>query len=533
MLFNSYLFLLLFLPLCLTGFYLLEKRGWGTAAKLWLLGFSLWFYGYFDVHYLGIMLGSIAFNYCVYRGISHAQECALEKAAKSGSGEGIVPAGRREAAAGAVGAGERASFRLGMSKLLLAVGICGNLGLLFYFKYFDFFLENVNVLFGTGFILRNILLPLGISFFTFQQIGFLVDTYQGQIGDYTLRDYALFVSFFPQLVAGPIVSSEEMMPQFSRIGKRAFPWEKLTSGLYLFTLGLTKKVILADTLGTAANYGYENVSALSGTDALLVILFYTLQLYFDFSGYCDMARGLAHMMGIEIPVNFDSPYKADSPVEFWKRWHITLTRFLRRYVYIPLGGNRRGTFRMLLNLFLVFLISGLWHGAGWNFLVWGALHGAVYVGMRIRQLYGKEKGARAERFQKLGRILRIAATFIFINITWVFFRAEDLAQAWCMFSRVITGGFGKPSAAISDAFRLEEFWYVMKVLRLDRLPGSDLFLCIAFTLVSLVLVFFVPNAGEMEKRFTADRKSMIIAAVLFLWCVVSLSGVSTFLYFNF
>ena len=188
---------------------------------------------------------------------------------------------------------------------------------------------------------------------------------------------------------------------------------------------------------------------------------------------------------------------------------------------------------MLLNLFLVFLISGLWHGAGWNFLVWGALHGAVYVGMRIRQLYGKEKGARAERFQKLGRILRIAATFIFINITWVFFRAEDLAQAWCMFSRVITGGFGKPSAAISDAFRLEEFWYVMKVLRLDRLPGSDLFLCIAFTLVSLVLVFFVPNAGEMEKRFTADRKSMIIAAVLFLWCVVSLSGVSTFLYFNF
>ena len=534
MLFNSYLFLLLFLPLCLAGFYLLEKRGWGTAAKLWLLGFSLWFYGYFDVHYLGIMLGSIAFNFCIYKGIGRALESALAKAAQKGrSAEDGAAAGRQETSERAPSGEKKASPSMAAARLLLAVGVCGDLGLLFYFKYFDFFLENVNALFSADFALHNVLLPLGISFFTFQQIGFLADTYHGQTGSYTLRDYALFVAFFPQLVAGPIVSCEEMMPQFSRIGRRAFRWGDLTRGLYLFTLGLAKKVLLADTLGTAVNYGYENVAALSGTDALLVILFYTLQLYFDFSGYCDMARGLAHMMGLEIPVNFASPYKADSPVEFWKRWHITLTRFLRRYVYIPLGGNRRGTFRMLLNLFLVFLVSGLWHGAGWNFIVWGALHGAVYVGMRLLRLYGKEKKERREPFRRIGRALRVAATFVFINITWVFFRAGDLAQARQMFGRIAAGGFGKPSVAVSGAFQLGELWYVIKLLRLDRLPGSDLFLCAAFTLVSLVLVFFVPNAGELEERFTADRKSMFVTAVLFLWCVLSLSGVSTFLYFNF
>ncbi len=532
MLFNSYLFLLLFLPLCLAGFYLLEGRGLGTAAKLWLVGFSLWFYGYFDLHYLGIMLGSIAFNFCVYRGIDRAQEGALERAAlQSGSGTGALQ--WKETVANAVAAVEGAARPLGLSRLLLAVGVCGNLGLLFYFKYYDFFVENVNALFGTDWALRHILLPLGISFFTFQQIGFLADAYRGQVGKYSLLDYGLFVSFFPQLVAGPIVSCEEMMPQFSRIGSRGFCWKHLTGGLWLFTLGLAKKVLLADTLGSAVAYGYENAAALSGTDALLVILFYTLQLYFDFSGYCDMARGLAHMMGFEIPVNFDSPYQADSPIAFWKKWHITLTRFLRRYVYIPLGGNRRGTVRMLLNLFLVFLISGLWHGAGWNFIVWGALHGAVYVGMRIRQIYGRERPVRGRRTERLLRILRVAATFVFINFTWVFFRADSLAQAGTLLGRIVTGGFARPSSAIADAFRLGEFWYVMKVLRMDRLPGSDLYLCAAFTLVSLGLVFFVPNAGKLEERFVPDRRNMILTAVLFLWCVFSLSGVSTFLYFNF
>ena len=246
-----------------------------------------------------------------------------------------------------------------------------------------------------------------------------------------------------------------------------------------------------------------------------------------------MARGLAHMLGFELPVNFDSPYQADSLIGFWKGWHITLTRFLRRYVYIPLGGNRKGNFRMFLNLFLVFLVSGLWHGAGWNFLVWGALHGIVYGILRARQLYGKQRRVRGERAERLLHIWHVALTFLFVNLTWVFFRAADLARALELLGRIFRGGFGRPAAAIGDAFRLDEFWYVLKVLRLDRLPGSDLFLCAAFTLASLGIVFWCPNAGKLEERFVPDRRSMIVTAVLFLWCVLSLSGVSTFLYFNF
>lgn len=503
MLFNSYIFILLFFPLCLAGFYLLEKRRKAEAAKLWLTGFSLWFYGYFNLYYLGIMVGSIAFNYLAYQLLVRCKKHA----------------GR-----------------------VLAFGVCANLAVLFYFKYYDFFVENINGVFHTGFMVKHILLPLGISFFTFQQIGFLVDTWRGETKGCTLTEYALFVSFFPQLIAGPIVCYEEMIPQFREIGHRRFSWEKFTRGLYLFTLGMGKKVLLADTFGLAVNYGYGNVSALSGTDALLVMLFYTLQLYFDFSGYCDMARGLGHMMGIEIPVNFNSPYKAENLIDFWKRWHITLNRFLMRYVYIPLGGNRRGRRRMLINLFLVFLVSGLWHGAGWTYVIWGVMHGIVYVWTRILQLRRQDRGgasteAAAFRMRKAVDGTKHAAgvffTYLFMNVSCIFFRSASLAQAGSFFGRILKGGFGPPSTGVTGVFNLEEFWYAMKILRLDRLPGSELYLCAAFTFFALGVVFFHKNAGEMAERFVPGWYHMVAMAALFLWCVLSLSGVSTFLYFNF
>lgn len=490
MLFNSYIFIFLFFPLCLSGFYLLERKGKGQAAKIWLTGFSLWFYGYFNLYYLGIMAGSILFNYLIFR---------------------LLLTGRKA------------------PRAFLTLGVCANLGLLFYFKYYDFFVENLNALFGTDLVLKNILLPLGISFFTFQQIGFLVDAYRGEAERCSFVEYALFVSFFPQLIAGPIVNYAEMMPQFRAIGRREFSWEKLAKGLYLFTLGMAKKVLLADTFGLAVDYGYGNTAALNGTDAVLVMLFYTLQLYFDFSGYCDMARGLGWMLGIEIPVNFNSPYQAANIIDFWKRWHITLNRFLMRYVYIPLGGNRRGEKRMLLNLMLVFFISGLWHGAGWNFVIWGVLHGALYVCTRSWQLHGGKNRTAKPGQKVLGTVL----TFLFVNAAWVFFRAADAAQAQMLFERMGNGGFALPSYGIYDGFNLDEFWYVMKVLHLTGLPHSDMLLCAAFLVFALAVVFFHRNAGEMAERFVPKVWNMVTTAVLFLWCVLSLSGVSTFLYFNF
>lgn len=527
MLFNSYLFIFLFFPLCLTGFYLLEKKGRAMAAKIWLTGFSLWFYGYFNLYYLGIMVGSILFNYCAFRLIWRLG--GQEDARRNGR---QVSHDRPETAQLSQG---RAPA---VSRIVLAVGICANLAVLFYFKYYDFFVENINVIFHAGFGLKRLLLPLGISFFTFQQIGFLVDAYRGEAKKCSPVEYALFVSFFPQLIAGPIVSYAEMMPQFERIGHRQFSWEKLVKGLYLFTLGMAKKVLIADTFGLAVDYGYGNIASLNGVEAVLVMLFYTLQLYFDFSGYCDMARGLGWMLGIEIPVNFNSPYKASNIIDFWKRWHITLNRFLTKYVYIPLGGNRKGFVRMLCNLMIVFLVSGFWHGAGWTFVIWGAMHGIAYVGTRIVQRQ-KKSGAvkkssdRTGLWQKAVHVCSVFATFLFVNAAWVFFRAQNLSSAMELFGRMGKGGFGLPSLGIYDGFNLDEFWYVMKVLHLTNLPHADMYLLIAFTLAALAAVFFHKNAGEMAEQFVPKASNMLASAVLFVWCVLSLSGVSTFLYFNF
>ena len=294
MLFNSYIFVFVFFPICLIGYYGLLKRGKPETARVFLTVMSLWFYGYFNLSYLLIMICSIAGNYLFYRLLS----------------------------------GESLRLRCdGRKRAVTILAVALNLGVLFYFKYFDFFFDSVNAVFGTDFVLRGILLPLGISFFTFQQISFIVDTYRGEVADCSLSEYALFVSFFPQLIAGPIVNHGEMLPQFRSLGKKRADWEQIAGGVALFVLGLAKKVLLADTFGAGVDYGYENLAALGRADACLVILFYALQLYFDFSGYCDMAVGIGRMLGVEIPVNFNSPYKAVNIVDFWKRWHITLNRF--------------------------------------------------------------------------------------------------------------------------------------------------------------------------------------------------------------
>ena len=300
MLFNSYIFILFFLPICIAGYFAWNHFGKIKMGLAFLLGMSLWFYGYFNVKYLSIILTSIFFNYFCY--------IILKKARRT-------------------------------KKLLLGAAVTFNIGILFYFKYYDFFVENINLIFKTDITLKNLLLPLGISFFTFQQISFLVDAYRGEIGKYSFLEYALFVTFFPQLIAGPIVTHDELIPQLLDKGKKRFCWDNFAKGIYIFTLGLGKKVLLADTFGNAANWGFSHIDILDTTNAVIVMLSYTIQIYFDFSGYCDMALGIGKMLNIDLPINFNSPYKALTITEFWKRWHITLTRFLTKYLYFPLGGG--------------------------------------------------------------------------------------------------------------------------------------------------------------------------------------------------
>lgn len=493
MLFNSYIFVFLFFPICLAGYYGLLHLQKKEAAGIFLTAMSFWLYGYFNVSYLLIMVCSIAGNYLFHRLLS-----------------------RRPA------------------KALVTAAVAANLGVLFYFKYFDFFLSTVNTVFGTSAALRGILLPLGISFFTFQQISFVVDTYRGEVKDCPFVAYALFVSFFPQLIAGPIVNHSEMLPQFESLEKKPVQWEKIAGGFGLFILGLAKKVLLADTFGAGVDFGYAGLSALGRADAVVVILSYALQLYFDFSGYCDMARGIGRMLGIEIPVNFDSPYKAVNIIDFWKRWHITLNRFFMKYVYIPLGGNRRGPARMYLNLLVVFLLSGLWHGAGWHYLVWGAMHGVLYVATRFWQKYRADRGGvRREAKHRFMTIVSQISVFLYVAVAWVYFRAESIAQANRMLLTALRGPVQKLSMELADCFRLDEFWYVLKVLRLDNMAYSRYILMWLLLAAGLYLSMVGKNAAGRVERLRFGAGSAVLLAVLTLWCVLTFSEVSTFLYFNF
>ena len=339
MLFNSFEFIFIFLPIVFFGYFSLCSWRLTVASKLWLVSGSLFFYGWWNPLYLPLILTSALVNYAVGRRLSGpAPEWVTQRT-------------------------------------LLIIGIAFNLSLLGYFKYTDFLIGNVNALFSTGVPLTRIALPLAISFFTFQQIAYLVDSYRYEAREYDLLNYLLFVTFFPQLIAGPIVHHREMMPQFASRRHMVKRYRNIASGLFIFGIGLFKKVVLADTFAEWANPGFDTLPALSLVDAWATSLSFSFQLYFDFSGYTDMAIGGALLFNIRLPVNFDSPYKAVSIQDFWRRWHVTLSRFLREYVYVPLGGNRAGGFRTNVNLSAVFLLGGLWHGASWMFIIWGALHG--------------------------------------------------------------------------------------------------------------------------------------------------------------
>jgi D-alanyl-lipoteichoic acid acyltransferase DltB (MBOAT superfamily) len=402
----------------------------------------------------------------------------------------------------------------------LIAGLAFNIGLLGYYKYADFFISTLNGVTGSHFNLLHLLLPLGISFFTFQQIAYLVDTYRGEAREYRLLNYALFVSFFPQLVAGPIVHHREMMGQFEDKANKRWSSDNVARGLFIFVMGLAKKVLIADTFGVWATYGFDTATSLTLIEGWVTSLSYSLQLYFDFSGYTDMAIGAALMFNIVLPINFFSPYKALTIQDFWRRWHMTLSRFLRDYIYIPLGGSRQSEFHTYRNTLITFLIGGLWHGAGWTFVFWGFLHGLALVINRFWRKLGIS----------LPNWLSWLITFNFVNAAWVFFRAETWADA----IKVLRAMVGLNGVALPSSLADSLGWISsLGVSFQSQLLDGQLLLALPAVLVFMTLVITLKNSIELKDSFRAGWANAAVIIILATASILSLTRVSEFLYFNF
>lgn len=473
MLFNSYEFIFAFLPITLLIYYLLAGKLSNKSAKYFLILSSIFFYSYWDIRNLPILLAAIAVNFFVGRKI-----VAIK------------------------------------SRFWLVTGITFNLLLLAYYKYADFFLDNANTLFGASFTHLNIVLPLGISFFTFTQTAYLIDAYRGETKTYSKSDYLLFVTIFPHLIAGPIIYHKDMIPQFSEKERYTFNFDNFARGITWFVIGLFKKVVIADWMSNIANVVFGHSEHLSILEAWGGSLAYTLQLYFDFSGYSEMAIGIALMLNYNLPINFNAPYKAYSIIDFWKRWHITLSTFLKNYLYIPMGGNRNG--HHMRNIMATMLLGGLWHGAGWTFVIWGGIHGVCIC---INHLWRKTK-------IKLPKIISWLLTFNVVNLAWIFFRADSFEQAFNIIR------------AMGD---LSSFCYPYSKSVANLLPGinfshnflfssNDILWIIAFLLCSII---YYSMEEWMEKYFKPKFGIAFVMAIAFVYTLSQLHKMSTFLYFQF
>lgn len=475
MLFNSPQFLLLFLPITLGLFYFVHARFGRQKALVILAAASVAFYGMWDYRFIPLLLGSVGFNFFVGKLISGSR-----------------------------------------SKAILIFGIAINLGLLCFFKYANFFLENITAAMGHSFNVLNIALPLGLSFITFQKIAYLTDCYRGKVDKVDFLSFTLFVVFFPQLVAGPIVHHSDVIPQFRR-GLSPTLSKTISYGLVLLIVGLFKKVVIADNIAAIVDPIFGNPGDVQFLDAWVGALGYSLQLYFDFAGYSEMAMGLAALFGIALPINFNSPYQATSISEFWRRWHITLGRFLREYLYIPFGGNRRGFSAMIVALAATMVLGGLWHGAGWTFVVWGAMHGAYLVAHKLWERTGKTMSLGLAR----------ALTLVAVIFAWVVFRAKTLSDAAHLWF-VMLGGKGV--VLPKGLFALEALHVPgMSFQNSPFINGIEIFILL------LVLLFTVTRSNIHEEltRFVPTRRWHVGLAALSAVALISLSNPSSFLYWTF
>lgn len=479
MLFNSAIFLFAFLPLCWGGYFLTARIIGRSWAQGFIVAASLFFYSWWNPLYLPLLLISISGNY----------------------GFGLLLSDKTRQ----------------HRKLILGIGITLNLSALAYFKYANFLLGIAHDLSGADFAIRHIILPLGISFITFQKIAYLVDSYRDGKHEYSMLEFAFFVTFFPQLISGPITHHKEVIPQFARADSHIINWQNMAAGLTLLAIGLFKKAVIADHLSPWVAEGFAS-SAPNLIEAWAISLSYTMQLYFDFSGYCDMAIGLALMFNIQLPYNFLSPYKATNIQDFWRRWHITLSRFLRDYLYFPLGGSKNSLFMTCRNLFITFLLGGLWHGASWMFVAWGAMHGFATVIHRLWQQTGII----------IPRLVSWAITFLFVHSAWVFFRAPSMKSAVAILKGMAGfNGIVLPKQMVH--FGLHNTGAVFPSIR------GDSFEIIAVLIICSAIAFFAPNSRDIANRLKTDARSIIAVAILLYLGIAAMlaSPASEFLYFNF
>ncbi|QKE26706.1 MBOAT family O-acyltransferase [Arcobacter aquimarinus] len=492
MLFNSYEFIFAFLPITFFVYFYLNSKRLTQASKGFLVFASLFFYSWWNIAYLPLILISMLFNYVVGNSLAKSSEENKKGLNKSFS-----------------------------KKSILIFGIIVNLSLLGYFKYADFFIENFNLVTSSNVNLLHLVLPLAISFFTFQQIAYLVDSYRGETKEYDFLNYALFVTFFPQLIAGPIVHHKEMMPQFASKWNMVKNYKNIALGLFIFSIGLFKKVVIADTFATWATAGFDNAQTLNLIEAWATSLSYTFQLYFDFSGYTDMAIGIALLFNIKLPINFNSPYKATNIQDFWRRWHITLSRFLRDYVYIPLGGNKKGSFRTYNNLLATFVIGGLWHGAGWTFVFWGFLHGMALIIHRAWTNLGF----------RMNTILAWFITFNFVNIAWVFFRAKEWEDA----IKVLSSMFSLDNVVLPQKYfkflaEYNEVYFNFGTVY-ENILGKDN--TTVFIIVGFIVVLAFKNSMEKMYKFKPTYFNLFLSFSFIIYSIFQLNKISEFLYFNF
>ncbi len=470
--FHSYIYIFIFLPITLCVYFFLNKYKLMLISKVWLGLASLFFYGFLNIRFLPLLLFSIIINFVVGWYIAQNRRDKI--------------------------------------KIFFAAGIIFNVAFLGFFKYTNFLITTFNNIGGLNLNHVDIALPLGISFFTFQQIAFLVDTYRKQTKEYNLLNYILFISFFPQLLLGPIVLHKEFIPQINSIKTKILDYKNILAGVSLFILGLFKKIMIADTFSTWANYGFKNSQHLEFLSAWITSLSYTFQLYFDFSGYTDMALGVALMFNIRLPDNFNRPYLSLNIQEFWRRWHITLSRFIKNYIYIPLGGNRKDSFNTSRNLIVVFLIGGIWHGAGWTFVFWGLLHGIAIVVHRSWKRLNIT----------MPNLLAWFLTFNFVNICWVFFRAKNFENAL----NVLSGMIGLKGIVIPKLLEGKLAFLSHYGIQFGPLNITDINLQIKIDwfIFYCVLYLMITNFNKLKKiaPILSDRCEYFFMKELrgFFWC---------------
>ena len=480
--FNNYFFILFFLPITVLLYYSANKIK-SQVGKIIIIISSLLFYSIGRINmliYLGI---SILINYF---SVLIIKKYKINK------------------------------------KILLAIPIIVNVGLLIYFKYLNFLINNFNLIFGNNFSLQNIILPLGISFYTFQQIAYIVASERGELKDNSFIDYLTYILYFPKIIMGPIVDPVDFINQINDDSRKKINATNIATGLKIFSYGLIKKVLLADTFAVAVTWAYSNLEFITAMDSMLIVLFFAFEIYFDFSGYSDMAVGVSSMFNIELPINFDSPYKAISVRDFWKRWHISLTSFFTKYIYIPLGGSKKGQVFTYINILVVFLVSGLWHGVGWKFIMWGLIHGFLCC---FDRLFEKLE-------EKVFEPVRWLCTFIVVSLLWLTFSVQNMEQLKTILSKIVYMQNTSVSDGLINSFDIVESQVIYYIFHLNTIVSKIRgFNMLAFIFIASFICFVPENNYKKKERL--NIASLILASVAFIWGVLCLGTESTFIYNGF